>query len=1048
MSMTTRTRRRQDEEELEFPCLQCGKEVRPRQQALECDSCSRWQHRLCNTGITLQQYRAAMKEGIDWTCSGCSLQAMNSDDEVASIVSQFEPIGESSRLSSMDQSHVSTIPENSLHSDDGQPLANTYVINDSSIVDQAEQSLTSDDEQPLGLTYVINNSIVNQAEQTLPPDEEQPLELTYVINDSSIVDQAEQSLTSDEEQPLDLTYPNNNSSDDSSIIDQATIYQVLEGSSQRRQRVLLDSHGYSYGVKRTNANRTLWRCSVRNSEVKCSSTVIQQGMVYTPGLHRHIHPPKHAEVHRRLLHKELKIQAKRQPLAGGMEIAEGVLLQRGLTYPARTATLKRMANRVREADRPKEPRTLDFDLNENFLPDDFLVADVTRGGHRSLIYATPQQLQLLRQAQTWFVDGTFKVVRLPFYQLLVVHAYYEVGASIKQVALAYILMSSKRSGAYREAMQELRDALPGPAAVEEIMVDFEAALWKVLPRIFPQARLVGCNFHWKQAVFRRVQAVGLTAAYTTDDATRTLLQKVMALPFLPLNEVVPAFQLLRQQSSTPPLDELFAYVETTWINGRTWPVGAWNVYGRSIRTNNCAEGYNHRLTVRAGGKSMGPYQLAALLFREAQLVDMTVRLVNRHLITRRQRQMTRTLQARVFRAWECHRTGDMTTPELLSVCARTYGTSHLVMHNYDVKQGAEQTLPPMRQPLELTDVINESSEVDQAEQSLTSEALTDRKSQERWISPQENFLPEDFLIADVNRGGRSLIFATQQQLQLLSRARMWFIDATFQVVRVPFYQLLVIHAYHENGGSIKQVPLAYVLMSSKRKAAYRGAFQDLKSALPGPAAVEEIMIDFEAALWKVLPRCFPQARLSGCNFHWKQAVFRKIQALGLAAMYTRDEEKRLLLQQVMALPFLPIAEVVPAFEQLRQQSDTPSLDELFVYVERTWLQNQTWPIAAWCMYGKAIRTNNNAEGYNNRLSRKAGGRSMGPYQLAGLLYREALLTDLTVRMVDRHLITRRQRQLTRTMQARVFRAWEAHRDGEKTAQELLQVCALTYGHAP
>lgn len=60
-----------------------------------------------------------------------------------------------------------------------------------------------------------------------------------------------------------------------------------------------------------------------------------------------------------------------------------------------------------------------------------------------------------------------------------VHAYYEVGASIKQVALAYILMSSERSGAYRVAIQELWDALPGPAAVEEIMVDFEAALWKV-----------------------------------------------------------------------------------------------------------------------------------------------------------------------------------------------------------------------------------------------------------------------------------------------------------------------------------------------------------------------------------------------------------------------------------------------------------------------------------------------------------------------------------------------------------------------------------------
>lgn len=61
--------------------------------------------------------------------------------------------------------------------------------------------------------------------------------------------------------------------------------------------------------------------------VKCSSTVIQLGNIYTPGLHRHIHPPKQAEIHRRLLHKELKIQARRQPLAGGMEIAKGVLLQ-------------------------------------------------------------------------------------------------------------------------------------------------------------------------------------------------------------------------------------------------------------------------------------------------------------------------------------------------------------------------------------------------------------------------------------------------------------------------------------------------------------------------------------------------------------------------------------------------------------------------------------------------------------------------------------------------------------------------------------------------
>lgn len=170
-----------------------------------------------------------------------------------------------------------------------------------------------------------------------------------------------------------------------------------------------------------------------------------------------------------------------------MEIAKGVLLQRGLAYPARTATLKRMANRVREVDRPREPRTQDFNLNENLrFPD--CRCYPWRPQESNLCYPT-----IAAAAETstnlvyrWY----FKVVRLPFYQLLVVHAYYEVGASIKQLALAYILMSSRRSGAYREAIQELWDALPGPAVVEEIMVDFEAALWKIFKSCLH-------NFHFR-----------------------------------------------------------------------------------------------------------------------------------------------------------------------------------------------------------------------------------------------------------------------------------------------------------------------------------------------------------------------------------------------------------------------------------------------------------------------------------------------------------------------------------------------------------------------
>lgn len=55
------------------PCISCSKEVRPQQHGIECDICTLWQHRTCNTGITQQQYRQAVKGliNITWTCIPC-----------------------------------------------------------------------------------------------------------------------------------------------------------------------------------------------------------------------------------------------------------------------------------------------------------------------------------------------------------------------------------------------------------------------------------------------------------------------------------------------------------------------------------------------------------------------------------------------------------------------------------------------------------------------------------------------------------------------------------------------------------------------------------------------------------------------------------------------------------------------------------------------------------------------------------------------------------------------------------------------------------------
>ncbi|KAK2553638.1 hypothetical protein P5673_025135 [Acropora cervicornis] len=73
-----------------YPCIECGNEVQPRRQALQCDDCGFWQHRICGTSIDQATYSLAGTRGrIDWLCVACSLAVSNPSEQV--------PVAESTR---------------------------------------------------------------------------------------------------------------------------------------------------------------------------------------------------------------------------------------------------------------------------------------------------------------------------------------------------------------------------------------------------------------------------------------------------------------------------------------------------------------------------------------------------------------------------------------------------------------------------------------------------------------------------------------------------------------------------------------------------------------------------------------------------------------------------------------------------------------------------------------------------------------------------------------------------------------------------------------
>ncbi len=101
-------------------------------------------------------------------------------------------------------------------------------------------------------------------------------------------------------------------------------------------------------------------------------------------------------------------------------------------------------------------------------------------------------------------------------------------------------------------------------------------------------------------------------------------------------------------------------------------------------------------------------------------------------------------------------------------------------------------------------------------------------------------VPEGFNQGDLRvDGSRHVILATVAILSLLGKACTWYVDATFKVVRKPFYQLFSVHGFITSGDSMKQVPLCFVVMSSKKRADYTAVFRKNPRTLTPTAGCKE-----------------------------------------------------------------------------------------------------------------------------------------------------------------------------------------------------------------
>uniref|UniRef100_H3GZT0 MULE transposase domain-containing protein n=1 Tax=Phytophthora ramorum TaxID=164328 RepID=H3GZT0_PHYRM len=125
------------------------------------------------------------------------------------------------------------------------------------------------------------------------------------------------------------------------------------------------------------------------------------------------------------------------------------------------------------------------------------------GLHRGVGFGHPELIRLLRYSNAAiYIDGTFKMVPAPFRQCLIVMVK-DLGVDVYVPAM-YVLMDSKHQDAYWNALNFViiqTGRLLEPATVT---CDFERGLMNAVIEQFPLVKIMGCLFHWKQALRRKM----------------------------------------------------------------------------------------------------------------------------------------------------------------------------------------------------------------------------------------------------------------------------------------------------------------------------------------------------------------------------------------------------------------------------------------------------------------------------------------------------------------------------------------------------------------
>lgn len=230
------------------------------------------------------------------------------------------------------------------------------------------------------------------------------------------------------------------------------------------------------------------------------------------------------------------------------------------------------------------------------------------GIDRIIGWGHPALLSLLCfENLSWYIDGTFRCAPNHYKQCVTIMVYDQ--SSKLYVPVVHVLTTSMTKKSYLKLLQCVQDSVGSKLVPKDVVCDFEGALIGAMCAFFPDIRIIGCLFHFKQACSRKLKRYGIPKleakvamspsvfdVLTVIDPSKIAVQGI-AWVKAKIRKTCETKQLVYSRQKWRIF---WAYFQRTWMD--TFPPTFWNVYGinRDIvsRTNNPLERFHRELNKR------------------------------------------------------------------------------------------------------------------------------------------------------------------------------------------------------------------------------------------------------------------------------------------------------------------------------------------------------------------------------------------------------------------------------------------------------------------